>query len=191
MERLVVPLSSLFHVCAAFSVPVVAPIKASDMKNVNRAGSRRNIFWGGETKFRKCPRRQEVCGDVARAGRAPSDDRGPRGPLLEDVERPSSPPNVPLGRRTLIFSTICFTLFYVLLGAIERVSFARMASSMPSGVLLMHTLLAVMSLMLFTVLQLARSQSNGPPISARRSSSSTCRTCCRWRSSTRCTRCSR
>ena len=87
-------------------------------------------------------------------------------PLLEDVERPSSPPNVPLGRRTLIFSTICFTLFYVLLGAIERVSFARMASSMPSGVLLMHTLLAVMSLMLFTVLQLARSQSNGPPISA-------------------------
>ena len=82
-------------------------------------------------------------------------------PLLEDVERPSSPPNVPLGRRTLIFSTICFTLFYVLLGAIERVSFARMASSMPSGVLLMHTLLAVMSLLLFVVLQLVRTAQLG------------------------------
>lgn len=53
---------------------------------------------------------------------------------------------------------------YVLLGAIERVSFARMASAMSTGVVLMHTLLCVCTLLLFVLLQLARNQS-GPPIS--------------------------
>lgn len=72
----------------------------------------------------------------------------------------------PIGRRCLCVLTAGLFALYLVLGAIERVSFARMATSMPQGVLLMHTLLTVMSLMLFTVLQLARSQSSGPPISA-------------------------
>lgn len=52
-----------------------------------------------------------------------------------------------------------FTL-YILLGVFERLAFAQMVLLMPTGVLLMHTLLALMSLLLFVVLQLARSQSN-------------------------------
>ena len=63
-------------------------------------------------------------------------------------------------RRRLVFALTCACFcLYVLLGTVERVAFARMAFSMPDGVLLMHTLLSVMSLLIFTVLQLARSQS--------------------------------
>ena len=76
---------------------------------------------------------------------AEPEDRGPRTP--------------PIGRRCLFVLTAGSFLLYILLGAVERVSFARMAFSMPDGVLLMHTLLSLMSLLLFTVLQLARSQS--------------------------------
>jgi hypothetical protein len=54
---------------------------------------------------------------------------------------------------------------YIVLGAAERVAFARMTYAMPSGVLLMHTLLALLSLLMFTILQCARSQSSGPAIS--------------------------
>ena len=53
----------------------------------------------------------------------------------------------------------------MLLGTVQRVFFARMASAMPAAVLLMHTLIAALSLLLFAVLQLARNQSSGAPVS--------------------------
>ena len=62
---------------------------------------------------------------------------------------------------------IAALLCYVALGALERLAYAQMAlvTAKSSGVLLTHTLLAFMGLGLFVVLQLARSQSGGPPIS--------------------------
>ena len=54
---------------------------------------------------------------------------------------------------------------HVFSGAIERVLFARLAASMPHSVLLMHTLLAGLSALLFGVLRLARSQSSQAPVS--------------------------
>ena len=87
-------------------------------------------------------------------------------PLLESAfaEAPAPPP---AHRRWLCLAIAGTFFLYVLLGALERITFVRMATAMPSGVLLMHTLLAVMSLLLFTVLQLARSQtSNQYTISA-------------------------
>ncbi len=50
---------------------------------------------------------------------------------------------------------------YVVLGSLDRLVFAQMVLGMPTGVLLMHTQLALMSLSLFIVLQLARSQGAG------------------------------
>ena len=70
----------------------------------------------------------------------------------------------------MVLTVVSFFL-YILLGAIERVTFARMAFSMPDGVLLMHTLLALMSLLLFLILQLARSQGTVSP-NARRNHAS-------------------
>jgi len=56
---------------------------------------------------------------------------------------------------------------YILLGALERLFFAQMVSGMPSGVLLMHTLLSLMNMSFFIVMQLARSQGvgDGQPLS--------------------------
>ena len=82
--------------------------------------------------------------------------------MSDDDEKRRSPQ---IDRRLLPLLMLGGLCLYVLLGALERVSFSRMASAMPFGILLMHTMLAMMSLMFFSVLQLARSQSNGPPIS--------------------------
>jgi hypothetical protein len=87
--------------------------------------------------------------------------------LAEPLLQPSSPTasGAPPYRRFLCLAAAGALCLYVFLGVLERVTFVRMATAMPAGVMLMHTLIAVMSLMLFSVLQLARSQSTAEPIS--------------------------
>ena len=72
----------------------------------------------------------------------------------------------PAYRHWLCCALPCALCLYIILGVLDRVTFVRMATAMPAGVLLMHTLLAVMSLLLFSFLQLARSQGTGEPVSA-------------------------
>ena len=88
-------------------------------------------------------------------------------PLLPPVSRTPSPTTVdaesdsapPSPRRKLALLLAGTFALYLVLGVFERLAFAQMVLLMPTGVLLMHTLLALMSLLLFVVLQLARSQS--------------------------------
>ena len=88
-------------------------------------------------------------------------------PLLSPVSRTPSPTTVdadsdsapPSPRRKLALLLAGTFALYLVLGVFERLAFAQMVLLMPTGVLLMHTLLALMSLLLFVVLQLARSQS--------------------------------
>ena len=89
-------------------------------------------------------------------------------PLLSERKEGESEAtrSAPVGRRYLCLLTAGAFCLYVLLGTLERVSFARMAHAMPDGVLLMHTLLALMSLCVFTALQLARSQTLAHPLDA-------------------------
>lgn len=84
-----------------------------------------------------------------------------RSPLLE--QRSTSRRS----RRCFYCSLVAGVAAYVVLGALERLVFAQTVLGMPTGVLLMHTLLALMSLSLFVVLQLARSQGagDGQPVS--------------------------
>ena len=92
--------------------------------------------------------------------------RGLAEPLLEPSSSPAPSTHSngpPLYRRFLCLAAAGALCLYVTLGVLERVTFVRMATAMPAGVMLMHTLIAVMSLMLFSVLQLARSQSTAEP----------------------------
>jgi len=77
-------------------------------------------------------------------------------PLLSERDKKDRSPSC-----RVVFLLTAGLTGYVVLGALERLVFAQMVIGMPTGVLLMHTLLALMTLSLFIVLQLARSQGGG------------------------------
>ena len=78
-------------------------------------------------------------------------------PLLEKKPKEWAASRITAHR--LLWCTCIGTFaLYIFLGTVERLAFAQMVHVMPTGVLLMHTLLSLMTLLLFIVLQLARSQ---------------------------------
>jgi hypothetical protein len=85
-------------------------------------------------------------------------------PLLEKSGIEDGVGRVLLHRHVRLAMLIGAFGLYFLLGALERLAFTQMVHAMPTGVLLMHTLLSLMGLALFVVLQLARSQGGGPPV---------------------------
>ena len=80
-------------------------------------------------------------------------------PLLPANERGGERPSrwQQLARVGLV--TLVLTA-YIATGALERVSFTRMAAKLPGDLLLVHTLLSALSTTLFIVLWMARAQSN-------------------------------
>ena len=85
-------------------------------------------------------------------------------PLLEDVDSDDGDVRKRPHRHLRAALLIGTGGLYVLLGALERLAFNQMVHAMPTGVLLMHTLLSFMGLALFVVLQLARGQGGAPPV---------------------------
>lgn len=68
-------------------------------------------------------------------------------------------------RRRARWLLAALLVLQVLTGTLERVCFARMTAVVPHGIVLIHTMLAALSAILFMFLRLARSQSHWAPLS--------------------------
>lgn len=77
-------------------------------------------------------------------------------------KEPLLPPPAPV--RGMAWLLAMLALAHVLVGTLERLAFARMATSWHAAVVTAHTLLAALSSLLFVVLRLARSQREGPGV---------------------------